>query len=136
LFTACTYSNIDRFQVVLPANDSIFDPGIYNCGKNKSLVEHLVPIIQAGSLFHIHTCAKAEIKRHDQAENEWILWHRRFRYMPFDTIQQMVNICQGLDDFKGILILTVFVSQRNGSREHHLLARQRTKGHSHISQGR
>ncbi len=29
----------DRFQVVFPAKDSIFSPGIYNCSKHKSSVE-------------------------------------------------------------------------------------------------
>ena len=35
----------DRFQVVLPADNSIFRPGIYNCRKSKSSVEQSIPII-------------------------------------------------------------------------------------------
>ena len=72
-----------RFQVVLPANDSIFCPGIYNCRKNKSSAEHSIP---GGNLFHVDTCAEAEIKGHDQAGKKWILWHRRLGYMPFDIL--------------------------------------------------
>ena len=100
----------DRFQTVLPANDSIFCPGIYNCRKNKSSAEHSIPIVQVGNLFHVHTCADAEIKRHDRAENKWILWHRRLGYMPFDTIQQMVNSCQGLEDLQGISMPRNYIS--------------------------
>ena len=100
----------DRFQVVFPAKDSIFSPGIYNCRKHKSSVEHSIPIAHVGNLFHVHTCAEAEIKRHDRAENKWILWHRRLGYMPFDTIQQMVNSCQGLDDLQGISMPRNYVS--------------------------
>ena len=58
----------DRFQVVLPANNSVLCPGIYNCRKNKTSVEHSIPIVAVGSLFHIHTCAEAEIKRHDRKD--------------------------------------------------------------------
>jgi hypothetical protein len=100
----------DRFQTVLPSNDSIFCPGIYNCRKNKSSAEHSIPIVQVGNLFHVHTCADAEIKRHDRAENKWILWHRRLGYMPFDTIQQMINSCQGLDDLQGISMPRNYIS--------------------------
>ena len=100
----------DRFQVVLPADNSLFRPGIYNCRKMKSSVEHSIPIIPVGSLFHVQTCADAEIKRHDRAENKWICWHRRLGYMPLDTIQQMINTCQGLDDLQGITMPHNYVS--------------------------
>ena len=96
--------------MVFPSRDSIFSPGIYNCRKNKSSVEYSIPIAHVGNLFHVHTCAEAEIKRHDRAENKWILWHRRLGYMPFDTIQQMVNSCQGLDDLQGISMPRNYVS--------------------------
>ncbi len=56
----------DRFQVVLPANNSIFRPGIYNYRKSNSTVEESIPIISVGTLFHVQTCADAEIKRHDR----------------------------------------------------------------------
>ncbi len=100
----------DRFQTVLPANDSVFCPGIFNCRKNKSSAEHSIPIVQVGNLFHVHTCADAEIKRHDRAENKWILWHRRLEYIQFDTIQQMINSCQGLDDLQGISMPRNYIS--------------------------
>ena len=100
----------DRFQVVFPAKDSIFNPGIYNCRKNKSSAEHSIPIAHVGNLFHVHTCAEAEIKRHDRAENKWIIWHRRLGYMPFETIQQMIDTCQGLDDLQGISMPRNYVS--------------------------
>ena len=96
--------------MVFPLRDSIFSPGIYNCRKNKSSVEYSIPIAHVGNLFHVHTCAEAEIKRHDRAENKWILWHRRLGYMPFDTIQQMVHSCQGLDDLQGISMPRNYVS--------------------------
>ena len=76
----------DRFQVVFPSRDSIFSPGIYNCHKNKSSVEYSIPNAHVGNLFHVHTCAEAEIKRHDRAENKWILWHHRLR-------RQLCGIC-------------------------------------------
>ena len=79
----------DRFQVVLPADNSIFRPGIYNCRKSKSSVEQSIPIIPVGTLFHVQTCADAEIKRHDRVENKWICWHRRLGYMPLATIQHV-----------------------------------------------
>ena len=81
----------DRFQVVLPAHDSVFSPRIYNCRKNKISVEHSIPIVAVGSLFHIHTCADAEIKRHDRKDNLYIVWHRRLGYMPLDTIRMMID---------------------------------------------
>ena len=100
----------DRFQVVLPADNSLFRPGIYNCRPTKTSVEHSIPIIPVGSLFHVQTCADAEIKRHDRVENKWICWHRRLGYMPLDTIQQMINTCQGLDDLQGIAMPRNYVS--------------------------
>jgi hypothetical protein len=100
----------DRFQVVMPAGNSIFQPGIYNCRKTKSSVEHSIPIIPVGSLFHVQTCADAEIRRHDRVENKWICWHRRLGYMPLATIQQMINTCQGLDDLQGIAMPRNYVS--------------------------
>ena len=96
--------------MVLPANDSVFCPGIYNCRKNKSSAEHSIPIVPVGNLFHVHTCAEAEIKRHDRAENKWILWHRRLGYMPFETIQEMIKSCQGLDDLQGISMPRNYIS--------------------------
>ena len=100
----------DRFQVVMPADNSIFRPGIYNCRKSKSSVEHSIPIVPVGSLFHVQTCADAEIRRHDRVENKWICWHRRLGYMPLATIQQMINTCQGLDDLQGIAMPRNYVS--------------------------
>jgi hypothetical protein len=100
----------DRFQVVLPADNSIFRPGIYNCRKSKSSVEQSIPIIPVGTLFHVQTCADAEIKRHDRVENKWICWHRRLGYMPLATIQQMINSCQGLDDLQGIAMPRNYIS--------------------------
>ena len=100
----------DRFQVVLPANDSVFCPGIYNCRKNKTSVGHSIPIVAVGSLFHIHTCADAEIKRHDRKDNLYIVWHRRLGYMPLDTIRMMIDSCQGLDDLRGVPMPRNYVS--------------------------
>jgi hypothetical protein len=100
----------DRFQVVLPADNSIFRPGIYNCRKSKSSVEQSIPIIPVGTLFHVQTCADAEIRRHDRVENKWICWHRRLGYMPLATIQQMINTCQGLEDLQGIAMPRNYIS--------------------------
>ena len=105
----------NRFQVVLPANDSIFGSGIYNCRKNKPSVEHSISIIQVGNLFHIHTCGEPEIKCHDRAENKWILLHRRLGYIKYAiqhnaTNGQMVKSCQGLDDLQGISMPNKYIS--------------------------
>ena len=100
----------DQFQVVLPAKDSLFCPGIYNCRKNKTSVEHSIPIVAVGSLFHIHTCADAEIKRHDRKDNLYIVWHRRLGYMPLQTIRMMIDSCQGLDDLRGVPMPRNYVS--------------------------
>ncbi len=40
----------------------------------------------------------------------WILWHRRLGYMPFDTIQLVINSCQGLDDLQGISMPCNYIS--------------------------
>ncbi len=66
----------DRFQVVIPADNSIFCQGFYNYRKNKSLAAQTIPIVQVGNLFHVLTCGDAEIKRLDRAENKWILFLR------------------------------------------------------------
>jgi len=100
----------DRFQVVLPANDSAFCPGIYNCRKNKTSVEHFIPIVAVGSLFHIHTCADAEVRPHDRQDNLYIVWHRRLGYMPLETIRMMIDSCQGLDDLRGVPMPRNYVS--------------------------
>ncbi len=100
----------DWFQVVLPADNSLFHPGIYNCSKMKSSVEHLILIIPVSSQFHVQTCANAETKSHDLAENKWICWHQRLGYMPLDTIQQIINTCQGLNDLQGITMQRNYVS--------------------------
>ena len=50
-----------------------------------------------GTLFHVQTCADAELKRHDQVEYIRICWHQRLGYMSMATIQQMINMSQGLD---------------------------------------
>ena len=92
----------DRFQVVLPAPDSVFPPGIYNCRKNKTSVAHSIPIVAIGSLFHVQTCSDAEIRRSDRVENKWVCWHKRLGYMPFDVLQHMIHSCQGLDDLQGV----------------------------------
>ncbi len=72
----------DQFQVVLPADNSVFRPGIYNCRTGKSSVNLSIPIILIRSLFYVQTCADAEIQRFDRAENKWICWHQRLGYMP------------------------------------------------------
>ncbi len=56
----------DRFQMVLPANDSIFRPGIYNCRKNKSSSEHSIPIVPGGNLFHVGNYISASVRRGKQ----------------------------------------------------------------------
>ena len=94
----------------MPADSSIFRPGIYNCRKSKSSVEQSIPIIPVGTLFHVQTCADAEIRRHDRTENKWICWHRRLGYMPLATIQQMINTCQGLEDLQGIAMPRNYIS--------------------------
>jgi hypothetical protein len=83
----------------MPADNSIFPPGIYNCC-----------IVPVGSLFHVQTCADADIRRHDRVENKWICWHQRLGYMPLATIQQMINTCQGLDDLQSIEMPRNYVS--------------------------
>ena len=100
----------DQFQVVMPANNSIFCPGIYNCRKGKTSLEHSIPIASVGNLFHVHTCSDAEVKRHDRPENKYILWHRRLGFMPLATIQQMIDSCQGLEDLQGISMPRNYVS--------------------------
>ena len=65
-------------------------------------MEHSIPIVAIGSLFHIHTCAEAEIKQHDRKDNLYIVWHRRLGYMPLATIRMMIDSCQGLDDLRGV----------------------------------
>ena len=41
----------NHFQVVLPAQDPVFPPGIYNCRRDKTSVEHSIPIIAIGLSF-------------------------------------------------------------------------------------
>ncbi len=91
----------DQF-LVLPADNSIFLPNIYNCRKSKSSVEQSIPIIPVGTLFHVQTCADAEIRRHYRVENKWICWHQRLGFVPLATIQQKINTCQGLEVLQGI----------------------------------
>ncbi len=79
-------------------------------GSQKSSVEKSIPIIPVGTLFHVQTCADAEIRRHARAENKWICWHRRLGYMPLATIQQMINTCQGLEDLQGIAMPRNYIS--------------------------
>ncbi len=94
----------------MQADNSIFQPGIYNCRRSKSSVEQSIPIIPVGTLFHVQTCADADIRRQDRVENKWICWHPRLGYMPLATIQQMINTCQGLDDIQGIAMPRNYIS--------------------------
>ena len=91
----------DNFQVILPAQNPVYPPGIYCCRKGKTLTTHLIPIIAVGTLFHIQTCANILIRRSERIENKWICWHRRLGYMPLATLKNMVGSCQGLDDLQG-----------------------------------
>ncbi len=61
-------------------------------------------------MFLVQTCADAEIKRQDRVENKWICWQRRLGYMPWATIQQMINSCQGLDNLQGIAMPSNYIS--------------------------
>jgi hypothetical protein len=63
--------------------------------KPKSSVEQPISIIPVGGLFHVQTCADAEVKRFDQVENKWICWYQHPGYIPLATIQQMINTFQG-----------------------------------------
>ena len=67
---------------LLLANNSVYCPGIYNCRKNKTSVQHFIPIVAVGSLFHIHICAEAEFKLHDREDNLYMVWHQSLGYMP------------------------------------------------------
>ena len=53
----------DRFQVVLPATDSIFNPGIYNCRKNKSSAEHSIPIAHVGKFRETYSMSIHALKQ-------------------------------------------------------------------------
>ena len=81
-----------------------------NCSKNKTSVEHSIPIVAVGGLFHIHTCADAEIKRHDRKDNLYIVWHRRLGYMPLKTIWMMIDSCQGLNGLRCVPMPRNYVS--------------------------
>ena len=100
----------DNFQVVLPAQNPVHAPGIYNCRKGKTTTAHSIPIIAVGTLFHIQTCADNVIRRSERIENKWICWHRRLGYMPLETLKNMVGSCQGLDDLQGVAMPRNYVS--------------------------
>jgi hypothetical protein len=70
---------------------SFFWPGLYNCRKSKSPVAQSIPIIPVGSSFQEQTCADAEIKRYGRVQNDWICWHRRLGYLPFNKWSTHVN---------------------------------------------
>ena len=100
----------DHFQVVLLSQDPVFPPGIYNCRKDKTSVEHSIPIIAIGTLFHVQTCADEEIRRSDRIENKWVCWHKRLGYMPLETLKNMIGSCQGLEDLQGVAMPRNYVS--------------------------
>jgi hypothetical protein len=66
--------------------------------------------VSTGSLFHIHTCAEAEIKRNDRKDHLYIVWYRRLGYMALETIRDMIDSCQGLEDLCSLSMQRNYVS--------------------------
>ena len=99
-----------KFQTVLPCDNPVFAPGIYDCRQESRSELNRIPIECVDHLYFVKTSSNSSSLSDD---NPWVVMQRRLGFMPMSAIRSLVPRSVGLETLADVPMPKNFIDENS-----------------------